>query len=248
MLRSLREWCEDHGNWRIHISTKWGQLPLASGLLWPPVNAKPRDFSREAENLNFYLKVLKCLILVSDSNFLKHFASWTKYTKFYVTFDFIHAFILWANKGPEKENDLPGIVQQIPGKDEPRTRAFLLQIVCCVQNDMWTTFIPTSSHACTFLLPRKWETWFLLVPPMFLQVLSGDLPFMESGDEIKMRHWQGKPIKAFFPTSLSWQSDQESLAIFSEDRWLVFSCCPLGWMSTIFLLSLLVIETILQPF
>ena len=133
MLRSLREWCEDHGNWRIHIPTKWGQLPLASGLLWPPVNAEPRDFSREAENLNFYLKVLKCLILVSDSNFLKRFASWTKYTKFYVTFDFIHAFILWANKGPEKENDLPGIVQQIPGKDEPRTRAFLLQIVCCVQ-------------------------------------------------------------------------------------------------------------------
>lgn len=51
---------------------------------------------------------------------------------------------------------------------------------------------------------------------------------MESGDEIKMRHWQGKPIKAFFPTALSWQSDQESLAIFSEDRWLAQKKSCLG--------------------
>lgn len=92
------------------------------------------------------------------------------------------------------------------------------------------------------------ETWSLLFPPEFLYVLSGDLPFMEGGDEIKMRHWQGKPIKAFFPTALSWQSDQESLAVLSEDRWLVFSCRPLGWTATMFLLSLLVIESILQPF
>lgn len=65
---------------------------------------------------------------------------------------------------------------------------------------------------------------------------------MEGGDEIKMKPWQGKPIKAFFPTALSWQSDQESLAILSGDG-KVFSCHPLGWKSTMLLLSFLVIES-----
>ena len=39
-------------------------------------------FSREVKNLNFYLKAFNCWISASNSNFLKHFANWTKCTRF----------------------------------------------------------------------------------------------------------------------------------------------------------------------
>lgn len=110
--------------------------------------------------------------------------------------------LLWANKGPEEENDFRDDPTNHNAKLslEPGLFFFFLIAKCCLLCELPPPLPPAMpAHLCA----QEIETWSLLVPPEFLYVLSGDLPFMEGGDEIKMRHWQGKPIKAFFPTTLS---------------------------------------------
>lgn len=141
------------------------------------------------------------------------------------------------------------IKQQISGWVEPRAQGiFIHKCYSLFPNDVWTAFTLTSSCACISLMQEIFNS----VPPkpshVFPGVKWGVVLQWGWRWSCRMRHWQGRSMKAFFLITLYWQPDQESLPVFSENRWPVFSCCPRSWTNRMFLLPFLVIETSLQPF
>lgn len=123
-------------------------------------------------------------------------------------------------------------------------RALSLQgAPCCFPTDTETPPTLTSSHACISDAQEILNSVSSSPSPVSPDVKWGLVLHWGWRWGCKMGHRQGKPTKAFSPTALSWQSDQESLSVLPEDRRLVFSCCQCRTFS-----PFLVTETSLPPF
>lgn len=140
-------------------------------------------------------------------------------------------------------------MQQISGWVEPRAQGtFIYKCYSLFPNDVWTAFTLTSSCACISLMQEIFYSIPSKPSHVFPGVKWGVVLQWGWRWSCRMRHWQGRSMKAFFLIALYWQPEQESLPVFSENRWPVFSCCPRSWTNIMFLLPFLVTETSLQPF